>query len=382
MTPVRILLVGDYPANPRLGSSKVYYKLQEEFLRLGQQCDVMLGPELGDWPRASKIRWALTPWVASHAVAKVADRYDVIDIASAEGGALGVRRALTPSARYAIVSRSHGLEHRMYQRLLDDAALGLIQKSWYRRWWYPLARLSQVAMAARLADRLIVLNDDDAAFAIGRGWKRADRVDVIGHGVSERFLADTPAPGSPRGRGILFCGTWDDTKGARYLADAFAVVVTKRPAAHLTVLGPGVPGDYVLSSFAPAARSAVTVIPRVSEDEVMEQYRTHDMLVMPSTYEGFGMVVLEAMSQRLPVIATPMGSALSLVHDRETGLRVPLRSPGALADAMVRLLDDQALARRLADAAYALAVTQTWRRTALCTLESYAQAITAYRATR
>lgn len=380
MNAMRILLVGDYPADPRLGSSKVYYKLREEFLRLGQQCDVMLGPALGAWPRASKLRWALTPWVASHAVAQVADRYDVIDIASAEGGALGVRRALAPSARYAIVSRSHGLEHRNYQRSLDDAAAGLVRKSWYRRWWYPVARLSQVALAARLADRLIVLNADDAAFAIDRGWKRADCVDVIAHGVSDRFLVDTPAPGSPRGRGILYCGTWGDMKGVRYLADAFATVVAQRPRARLTILGPGVPEEHVLSSFAPAARPAVTVIPRVSEDEVMEQYRTHDMLVLSSTYEGFGMVVLEAMSQRLPVIATPMGSALSLVRDGETGLRVPLRASGPLADAMIRLLDDQTFARRLADAAYPMAMAQTWRHTALRTLETYAQAISAYRA--
>lgn len=382
MNPMRILLVGDYPTNPQLGSSKVYYKLQEEFLRLGQQCDVMLGPELGAWPRVSKLRWALTPWVASHAVGQVADRYDVIDIASAEGGALGVRRNLTPSARYAIISRSHGLEHRNYQRLLDDAGFGLVRKPWFRRWWYPVARLSQVAMAARLADRLIVLNEDDAAFAIGRGWKPADCVDVIAHGVSERFLADTPASESPRGRGILYCGTWDDMKGVRYLADAFAVVVAERPRARLTVLGPGVSESAVLSSFAPATRSAVTVIPRVSEDEVMEQYRMHDMLVLPSAYEGFGMVVLEAMSQRLPVIATPMGSALSLVRDGETGLRVPVRASGPLAEAIIRLLDDQMLARRLADAAYPLAVAQTWKRTALRTLETYARAISAYRAAR
>ena len=47
----------------------------------------------------------------------------------------------------------------------------------------------------------------------------------------------------------------------------------------------------------------------------MAEYRRHDALLFPSTYEGFGMVVIEAMSQRLPVIATPLGCARSLVRD-------------------------------------------------------------------
>ena len=57
----------------------------------------------------------------------------------------------------------------------------------------------------------------------------------------------------------------------------------------------------------------MTIVGRVPEAEVMAAYRTHDVLVWPSTYEGFGMVVIEAMSQRLPVIATPVGCARTLI---------------------------------------------------------------------
>ena len=375
MNPLRILLVGDYPADPTLGSSKVYYKLQEEFLRLGHQCDVLLSPALGSWPRVSKLRWAVTPWIAAQVIGRVADRYDVIDVASAEGGPLGLRRALTPEASYAIVSRSHGLEHLNYQRLLDDAAAGFLRKAWYQRWWHPLARLSQVAMAARLADRMIVLNDYDEDFVVARGWKPATAVDVVPHGVSARFLADTPPADAPRGGGILFCGTWTDMKGVRYLAAAFSAVVAARPASRLTVLGPGVPTEMVLSAFAPDVRPAVTVIPRTTEAGVMALYRSHDFLVLPSSYEGFGMVVIEAMSQRLPVVATPQGSARMLVRDGETGLRVPLRSVEGLTAAMLRLLDDPALGRRLAEQAYPLAQSHTWTQTAERTLVVYERAI-------
>lgn len=373
--PLRILMVGDYPADPRLGSSKVYYKLREEYERLGHSCDLMLQPEIGPWPRQAKVRWAVGPWVVANAVAGAARRYDVMDVASAEGAVLGLRRALSPFDRTAIVSRSHGLEHRNYRRLLDDHAAGLARKGWHRRWWYPLARLSQVAIAARLADRLLVLNNGDAAFAEARGWKRRDAIDVVPHGVSERFLADAPPADARRGRGLLFCGSWDDVKGISYLADAFSALATSMPSARLTILGAGAPAATVRARFAPHAREAVTVLPRVDEEEVMRHYREHDGLVLPSTYEGFGMVVIEAMSQRLPVIATPVGCVPGIVRDGVSGLIVPARSAAALGAAMERLLQEPGLGRRLAEAAYPQAAAHTWARTAAETLAAYRAAI-------
>ena len=376
---MRILLLGDYAADPRLGSSKVYYKLQEELRRLGHRCDLMLAPELGARPRQAKIRWAVAPALAARAVARAATAYDVIDVASAEGSVLGLRRALTPASPVALVSRSHGLEHRNYQRLLDDDAAGLTRKPWYRRWWYPAARLSQVALAARLADRMIVLNAGDAEFVAARRWKTPDAIAVVPHGVSARFLESAPPAGAPRGRGILFCGTWDDVKGVRYLAEAFSDVAVVAPEARLTIVGAAMPEAVVLSRFAPQVRGAVTVLQRVSEDEVMRHYRTHDLLVVPSTYEGFGMVIVEAMSQRLPVVSTPVGCAPSLIRDGETGLLVPPRSPQDLAAAMRRLLDEPGLRGRLADAAYPLARAHTWERTAERTLAVYRAAMAARR---
>ena len=373
--PLRVLLVGDYDADPRLGSSKVYYKLRDGFRALGHQCDLMLRAEIGERPRAPKMRWAVAPWIAARSVGRVARNYDVIDVASAEGAGLAVRRALTPRARYALVSRSHGLEQRNYERMLADATAGLAGKPWYRRVWYPAARLSQVALAARLCDRLLVLNAREADYAIARGWKPRDRVDVVAHGVSAGFLESAPAPDAPRGEGLLFCGTWDDVKGVSYLAAAFAQLHATRPDARLTVLGPGRPADAVLASFPAAARGRVRVVGRLDERDVMAAYRVHDALVFPSTYEGFGMVVVEAMSQRLPVIATPVGCVPDLVRDGETGLVVAPRSADALAAAMGRLLDDPARRRRLAEAAFRQVGEYTWAHTAERTLDCYRRAI-------
>ena len=86
------------------------------------------------------------------------------------------------------------------------------------------------------------------------------------------------------------------------------------------------------------------------------------------------MVVLEAMSQRLPVVVTPVGCAALLVRDGETGLVVPTRDASALAAALQRMTADADLRSRLAAAAHARVKDMTWRRTAELTLDSYARA--------
>jgi glycosyltransferase involved in cell wall biosynthesis len=96
--------------------------------------------------------------------------------------------------------------------------------------------------------------------------------------------------------------------------------------------------------------------------------------VFPSTYEGFGLVVLEAMSQGLPVIATPVGCAPELVRDGETGMIVPARSSRALADAVTRIMSCAAERARLGANSAAEVSAMSWKRTAARTLDAYARA--------
>jgi len=382
---MRILLAGDYPRDARLGSTKVLLKLQEEFQRLGHTCDVLLADDFGESPRHRLLRWAVAPMTALAAIRRAFRErgpYDVIDVASAEGLWVAALRRAGLFDGAAVIARSNGLEHLNYRRMLDDHDAGLLDKPWTRRWWYPAVRLSQVAAAARVADRLILLNDTDRAFALECGWKQEADIDVVPHGVSARFLTDAPRLDHSRGRGILFCGTWDATKGVPYLASAFSRLVergvTLQPGGApvaLTVLGGGVPAEQIRVAFPDSARSRVTIVERVAEDEVVAAYRSHDVLAFPSTYEGFGMALLEAMTQRLPVVATPAGCAASLVQDEETGLLVPRRDTDALVSALARLLADPALRARLAGEAFRRVRDMSWTRTAHKTLAVYQRAL-------
>jgi glycosyltransferase involved in cell wall biosynthesis len=374
---MRILLVGDYARDARLGSTKVLFKLQEEFRGLGHVCDVLLADDIGVRPANSHARRALSPIGAAAAVRRAFranGSYDVVDVASAEGLWIAAARRLGAFRRTAVIARSNGLEHLDYRRMLDDHDHGLLSKPWSRRLLYPAVRLSQVAAAARAADRLLLLNETDREFALGHGWKSRDRIDVVSHGISSAFLAAAPPRDAARGRGILFCGSWAAVKGVTYLAEAFSQMVAAGVQTNLTVVGGGVDDGTILAQFGADARRFVTIVGRVSEAEVMSAYRTHDVLAWPSTYEGFGMVLIEAMSQRLPVVATPVGSARALIENGLTGLLVTPRDPQALAAALTRALADNPLRMGLADAAFDVVRDMTWTRTAQATLAVYEKA--------
>jgi glycosyltransferase involved in cell wall biosynthesis len=376
-SPLSILLVGDYPDDPRLGSSKVFYKLREEFVALGHTCDILWSHDIGARPVSRQIRQLLSPWMAGQAIAYRMGlrRYDVVDAASAEGLWLGLLALIPHRDRSAFVCRSNGIEHLNYIRMVNDHYAGLRRKSQIRRVWYPASRLSQVAAAARLADALIVLNEMDKVFALDRRWKSPERVTIVPHGISERFLASAPPADAPRGAGLLFCGSWDYVKGTPYLCTAMTRLHARGRRIPLSVLGPGVPAEIVLNAFDEAVRPFVTVVDRASEDRVMAEYRRHDALVFPSTYEGFGLVVIEAMSQRLPVIATSVGCASTLVRDGETGFKVPVRDADAIVTAVLRLRDNPEVAGRVAEAAQAAVSGMTWRATGEKTLDVYRSAI-------
>jgi glycosyltransferase involved in cell wall biosynthesis len=164
-------------------------------------------------------------------------------------------------------------------------------------------------------------------------------------------------------------------KGVAYLIDAFASVARTRPSTRVTVLGGGVAANEIRESFPADVRDRVSVVDRSSEADVMAAYRRHDVLAWPSTYEGFGMVLLEAMSQRLPVVATPVGCSSALVRSERTGLMVPARDAVALAQGLGRMLDDPSFAQRCAAAAFEMVRRYTWSHTAANTLDVYMRAL-------
>jgi D-inositol-3-phosphate glycosyltransferase len=104
----------------------------------------------------------------------------------------------------------------------------------------------------------------------------------------------------------------------------------------------------------------VTFLGAQDQDALPEYYAAAEAVIMPSYYESFGMVALEAMACGTPVIASEVGGLAFLVRDGETGFHVPDRDPALLADRICSLLTDGGLRRRLGQAAAEHARGYAW----------------------
>lgn len=147
-------------------------------------------------------------------------------------------------------------------------------------------------------------------------------------------LVSLPEP--PR---ALFVGSLERSKGVDVLARAWPLVRERIPEAMLHVIGRG--------SLAAPAGAGVTAAAEVSTEEVAAALDAATVLVLPSRTEGMGRVAVEALSRGRAVVGSRVGGIPDLVADGEAGILVPPGDPEALAEALVRVLSDPALAARL-----------------------------------
>jgi D-inositol-3-phosphate glycosyltransferase len=104
----------------------------------------------------------------------------------------------------------------------------------------------------------------------------------------------------------------------------------------------------------------VTFLGKQSQDTLPYYYSAAEMVIMPSHYESFGMVALEAMACGTPVIASLVGGLIHLVEDGVTGYHVPVDDPVALSERISSLLQDKNLRYRMGHDAFAFAKKFDW----------------------
>ena len=104
----------------------------------------------------------------------------------------------------------------------------------------------------------------------------------------------------------------------------------------------------------------VTFLGKRNQDSLPYYYSAAEMVIMPSHYESFGMVALEAMACGTPVIASLVGGLIHLVEDGVTGYHVPVDDPIALSERIFGLLQDKALRYRMGHDAFAFAKKFSW----------------------
>ena len=152
---------------------------------------------------------------------------------------------------------------------------------------------------------------------------------------------------------VLFVGALSQAKGLKYLLEAAAKLERQ---INLTLVGKRV------SSLIPtqAMLDKHRWIPSLAYDELLREMSRHDVLVLPSLHEGFGLVLGEAMAQGLVVIATAHSAAPDLIDDGVDGFIIPVRSADAIVEKLELLLRDPARLREMKQAARRKAQAHSW----------------------
>lgn len=183
----------------------------------------------------------------------------------------------------------------------------------------------------------------------------------------EPFLADPPAP-LPEQPTALFVGVLERYKGVDVLADAWRLAAPRVPGGTLHIVGRGTLRDEPARLVAelPDQTRWTETLPTEAVARALDDAT---VLVLPSRSEGLGRVVVEAFCRGRGVVGSRVGGIPDLVTDGENGLLAPPGDAAALADALVRVLIDAALAERLGTAGRS--AVEPW----LATPEEYAREV-------
>lgn len=152
---------------------------------------------------------------------------------------------------------------------------------------------------------------------------------------------------------VFFCGSLGQRKGISYL---FQAIEQMGSYVELTVVGAELaPCPVVTRSL-----SKVKWYRSLPHQQVLALMRESDVLVFPTLFEGRALVVLEALAQGIPVITTINSGTSDLIIDGESGFLVPIRSTGAICEALERLYRDRELLAYMKREALKIARNSGW----------------------
>jgi glycosyltransferase involved in cell wall biosynthesis len=187
-----------------------------------------------------------------------------------------------------------------------------------------------------------------------------DKIYVVYNGISEDWLIDyseefytKEAP-----QYLLFVGAPSKIKGFDLLLKAFSTL--KKRHKHLRLLVVGKSPDQGVLKIAGEAVSDISFVSDIDQATLRKIYRRAAALVLPSRLDSFPLVVLEALSQGLPVAVSDQVGTSEIIKDGESGLIFKSNDVSALERCLERILSDEDLRKRIAHEGRKLAACRTW----------------------
>jgi glycosyltransferase involved in cell wall biosynthesis len=203
------------------------------------------------------------------------------------------------------------------------------------------------------ADAIVVISPQEKDLLTRDGFL-FQRTELIPPGIDpQEFTESSASPflrwGVDSDRVMLFVGRIARSKGLDLLVHALATVKRTVHDAQLAVIGEdfGFRRECELLALKLGVADDITWVGKVSREDLLAAYRHARVLVLPSRYEAFGIVLLEAAASGCPVVATNGSAIPFVVKDGETGLLFAPEESADLAEKIVTILEDSSFAKRL-----------------------------------
>jgi D-inositol-3-phosphate glycosyltransferase len=250
-------------------------------------------------------------------------------------------------------------------------------------------RIQGEKQVLRRADRVIVATIAELTQLRFLYRATASKMVVIPPGVDVSHFYPIPADEAkmyvglkPEDRMVLYVGRIEPLKGLDTLIQAMSSLqLQEKRRVHLAIIG-GDPAASPREMSTEMARlqklcddlsvgQTVVFLGKRDQDKLPYYYSAAELVVMPSHYESFGMVALEAMACGTPVIASEVGGLAYLVRDGETGFTIPDQEPDMLCEKISWLLNDHDLHVRMSQRAVEYAQDYAWEKIAKQIVDVY-----------
>jgi len=225
-----------------------------------------------------------------------------------------------------------------------------VSLDWHRRARIPLrvrwgSNLLRYFFVRFVARKIIALSSGVARFYTQVLRVEPRKITIIPHAhpVAAHPVRRDLDPRSPV---IGTVANLTEQKGLPYLIEAAAIVRRTHPAVRFRIIGGGHLHNQLAAQIARLGLQE-TVELAGFQPNATALMPSFDIFVLPSLWEPFGLVLLEAMANGLPIVATDVDGVADVVVAGETGIVVPPANPQALAQGIVQLLKDPALCRRM-----------------------------------
>ncbi len=217
-------------------------------------------------------------------------------------------------------------------------------------------------LTLRQAQRVIAITRSEAMYLRSLGVQ-SQRITIIPNGINlADFEGKIKRISKRESASILYVGrVYPEQKGLETLIRSISLISpSKRP--YVNIVGEDWGGSARILNLANKlnVQDRVKLLGRLDSDELVQAYNSADLFVMPSLFEPFGIVLLEAMASGLPVVASRVGGIPEVVEEGKTALLVAPGNPEELQMAIEELLADDRLRRAMGHAGRERAALFSW----------------------